>query len=117
NSDDPINFPSYFSIYDTSVPNEFSLIYQTQIDSNNMLSPELFEDYFIRKTGNYQYTAYDLESFDATCVVDNIYLVPSTKFKDEGAVLLDYSDNSYYYYIINDDGILQKKYNLGETSR
>nr|MBI9030499.1 T9SS type A sorting domain-containing protein [bacterium] len=117
NSDDPINFPSYFSIYDTSVPNEFSLIYQTQIDSDNMLSAELFEDYFIRKTGNHQYTVYNLENFDGTCVVDNIYLVPSTKFKDEGAVLLDYNDNCYYYYIIDEDGILQKKYNLGDSAR
>ncbi len=117
NSDDPINFPSYFSIYDTSVPNEFSLIYQTQIDSENMVSAELFENYFIRKTGNHQYTIYDYENFQAISQVDNISLINQTKFHDQGAILLDHGDNCYYYYVIDEMGTLQKKYNLGETSR
>ncbi len=116
-SDDPINFPNYFSIYDTSAPNEFSLIHQTQIDSDNMLSAEMFEHFFIRKTGNNQYTIYDLENFSTMSQVNNISLLPSTKFKDLGAVLLDLSDNCYYYYEIDDFGTLQKKYNIGAEER
>jgi len=117
NSSDPINYPSYFSIYDLSVPNEHSLLYEIQIDSENMFSAELFEDYFIRKTGNHQYTIFDYDDFQPISYVDNISLIYNTKFHDQGAVLLDYSDNCYYYYVIDQAGTLHKKYNLGQEER
>ncbi|MFA7056139.1 MAG: T9SS type A sorting domain-containing protein [Candidatus Cloacimonadales bacterium] len=111
------DYGSYFTIYDTSVPNEQTILYHTQIDIDNMFSAELFEDYFIRKTGNHQYTVYDYQTFQPVSQVDNISLIYNTKFNDQGAVLLDYSDNFYYYYEIDDEGILHKKFNLGETER
>ncbi len=111
------DFGSYFTIYDTSIPNEQTVLYHTQIDIDNMFSAELFEDYFIRKTGNHQYTIFDYETFQPVSYVDNISLIYDTKFNDEGAVLLDYSDNCYYYYIIDEGGTLHKKYNLGQEER
>ncbi len=117
NSSDPINYPSYFSIYDLSVPNEHNLLCEIQIDSENMFSAELFEDYFIIKTGNHQYTIFNYDDFQPVSYVDNISLIFNTKFGDQGAILLDYSDNCYYYYVIDEVGTLHKKYNLGQEER
>ena len=111
------DFGSYFTIYDTSVPNEQTILYHTQIDIDNMFSAELFEDYFIRKTGEHRYTIFDYENFQSISQVDSISLVYKTKFKDRGAVLLDYRNNCYYYYTIDDTGILHKRYNLGDSER
>ncbi len=108
---------SYFTIYDTSIPNQQTILYHTQINNENMFSAELFENYFIRKTGNHSYTVFDYNTFQPVSYVDNISLLYDTKVNDEGGVLHDYSDNCYYYYVIDDTGILQRKYNLGSEER
>jgi len=111
------DFGSYFTIYDTSVPNQQTILYETQIDINNMFAAELFENYFIRRTGVNQHTVFDYERFEPISQIDDITLVYPSKFNDMGAILLDFSDNCYYYYIIDETGTLQKKYNLGQEER
>jgi hypothetical protein len=108
---------SYFTIYDTSIPNQQTVLYHTQINIENMFSAELFENYFIRKTGNHSYTVFDYNTFQPVSYVDNISLLYDTKVNDDGAVLQDYSDNCYYYYVIDDTGNLHRKYNLGSEER
>ena len=104
-------------LFDTSVPNEQTLLWEIEIENSNLFSAEMFENYILLKSGEHQYTIYDMETFQPVSQIDNIRLIYQSKVGDEGSILYDYGDSCYYYYIVDGDGVLQKKYNLGEEER